>query len=242
MVASVTQETWAQTPDAARNQIHSKGGLVSGLAAKLEAAQKQIEALNAQTADKSKQLEALQKSTQSELAKLPKLEAENASRAQALLSLAEKLKQTEARLETSQQELAQAKAQMEGQSATKAQLDDLNTKLQEQDQLIIELRSRLDQTANELGDKEGKIGDLAKNLGSHGSTIEELKAERDEAVYKTRELDAEIARLKAEVTEAKSSHHENQKSIEDLEFHRLVLAGLLVLSLIGLFYGLRRRR
>ena len=128
-------------------------------------------------------------------------------------------------------------------------LGDLNSRVQEQDGTIVDLRKQLDVTTHDLGSAGGMIGTMEKDLGQHGSTISELKteiselkADLDQATYTTREREAEIGRLRADVVKSKSSARTHQASVKNLELHRYVLGGALGFAVLCLIFALRRRR
>lgn len=248
--------SFGQSTNSAQKQINSKGGLVAGLAAKLKTSEQQIASLVKQITQKDQELETLRLGLDEQKKKVSALESQDADKSNQIAETDAVIKAFEVTLQKNQKELAvlrekeKALRELTAQFASqKSLIDGMNTKIQEQDGLVNELQSRLDATKNklnatenDLGSVGGKIGDMEKNLGAHDTKIRDLQADLDQALYQTRERDAEIGRLRSDVISAKSSHRGNRKTIEELELHRIILGGLLAVTGFGLLLSFRRRR
>lgn len=239
----------AQSSDAVQKQIQSKGGLLSGMSSKLQASESQRAALKAEIEVKQKELQAALalvanlKATLSENQnKVVILSTQDAVQkdqiAEAEVALEDSAGKLSVLLEKEKQLIAvQAQA-----GASKAMLDGMNSKVQEQDGTIVALRNQLAAATQDLGSAGGKIGTMEKDLGENGSEINELKADLDQAIYTTREREAEISRLRSDVAKAVSSARVHQASVKNLELHRMVLGGALGFAILCLIFALRRRR
>ncbi len=266
-----------QTSDAVQKQINAKGGLLSGMAAKLQASENQVSSLSLEIQQKQQEIQqknqemvkiqTLVTALQDRLAEQQKTAAVDTERD---LVKTTRIKELEGRLAANQQTVAgllekeKLLITLQTQSvANQSLLDGLNAKVREQDGIIIDLRAKLDVTKQDLGSAGGKIGTmekdlgtmekdlgalqqnlgtLEKDLGARGSTIAELNADLDQALYKTREREADIARLRSEVIKANGATRLQTKLVQELEMQRLILGGALGLALLGLLFGLRRRR
>ena len=248
-LVSLPNLSFSQTTRSVENQISSKSGLIAGLADKLKARENQLSALTEQIAVKETELIQLRFDLTAFKDKISLLEAQSFEKPGQIDELNAVVKVFESTVQNNQTELvalrekeASLKALETRFSVQESLIDGLNAKIQEQDGRAIELQAKLDATKNDLGSAGGKIGTMEQNLGTFDSTVRDLKAELDQAIYQTREREAEIGRLKSDVVKAKSTHRSNQQAIDDLQFQRIILGGLLALALIGMLYSFKRRR
>ncbi len=201
--------SYAQAVNTAEDQIKAKEGLLSGLTFKLKAAESKLSALQTEVADKTEKLSDLD-------LQVNQLQSQVADKNDSVKAL-------KSALSDSEKQLVNVQAELSEKTDT---LGALEEKVQKQEGRIAELKATLEQTSHGMAEKAVL-------------NVEELQAELEAAVYTTREREAEIIKLRSDMRKAESLGRRNSQMIERLEFQRLVLGGLLILTVFGLGLALR---
>jgi len=104
---------------------------------------------------------------------------------------------------------------------------------------VVDLKSKLVASSKNRDGFAGSEGLAGKTLGEAEPAIQELLAELDAVTYMAHERESEINKLRSELQKVEGMARDHSQTIESLEFHRLVLAGLLIFSFFSLGLAFR---